>query len=1162
MKKLLLACMLALGMSVGAQTVLINPATDGGFESGTTLAANGWSSVVSTTDTWVVGSAPTPTSASCAYISDDGGTTWEYSQLSTYSHLYRDITVPAGELKGVLTFDWKALGEGGTTFDFDNLKIFLVPVTTTPTATAAISTTGGMQLSGSGAISGMYKLSATNWNTETITFGFPSAGSWRIVFSWKSDGTQIHNPPAALDNISLTSNLPGNFISIATGNWGDATTWDANAVPTSLDNVTVSTGHTVTINATGQAANNLDVTGTLAYGTTPTSFAVAGNLNVNTGGLVSVFNGTTGKTLNVAGNIVNNGEMNISVGSTTAGNLTLNGSGVQTVSGTGTFSNGFVRNITFSNTNTSTPNINWNVNDLRVAYNLNLTGARVNLGTNKITFGNAAAGNTLTAPAGTGFLPGGKFSRWWSTTATGSAITAGADPTSTTSVYPFITPTGKRRSIWITRTNTTGAAAGELAAVYNDASTITTGLAVVDGTYTVTDRYDGNWSVSNEGSAVNASSYIVAILAQEAFNTATSNTRIMYANAPFGGSHQNGTITPTGQRITVSQTDLLSAPLYLGIASTDVPFVSIASGDWNSATTWNKGTVPTCTDEARVMDTHNVTVNSAAAVSTKVTIFSGGTLTVASGDLTVGCTNKNNTLTNNGTITVSGGTLNVNGNLLANTGSTFNQSGGDIVVDGNDAGASATSVASGTAIVQLNSNLINWTGGTFTIVDPHANSTASNTFAYNNGSHYDSQASHTFRLGNGISTDAGGNSTNAFRLNTWVGSGRISFGNLELNTLAGTNRYVTTTYTIGVNGNVLINVDSEIRFGSGLYVAGNLTNNGVFTSTSTLYAGSYTSAGAGVTAAAQVFSGTGVFRNSATTTTANLTSFNVNNTSTGGVTLDVPLSVSGTLTLTAGTVNTTSTNLLTLGTATAAGTLSGGSNTAYINGPFARTIGGTNANTNYIHYPVGKVAYAPIWLAPATTAVTNMKAEAFDSNTGMAGTGTVNLSTTRRWEAPLVSGTITDINVRIGDANIGTLSVPAQAPTASGMYSFAFGDTATYAASTATAPATVQSNAVATSTDYTGFLSYAEKDPALGTVELVSNEVSVKVYPNPFTEILNISDVREVASVSITDMAGRVVRTIAKPTAQLQLGDLKSGMYLVTLKYKNGTVKSVKAIKK
>ena len=85
---------------------------------------------------------------------------------------------------------------------------------------------------------------------------------------------------------------------------------------------------------------------------------------------------------------------------------------------------------------------------------------------------------------------------------------------------------------------------------------------------------------------------------------------------------------------------------------------------------------------------------------------------------------------------------------------------------------------------------------------------------------------------------------------------------------------------------------------------------------------------------------------------------------------------------------------------------------------------------------------------------------------------------------------------------------------------------------------------------------------ALGTTEQTLNEKTVKVYPNPFSDILNISDVREVASVTITDMAGRMVKTIAKPSSQLQLGDLKSGMYLVTLKYKDGSVKTVKTIKK
>lgn len=84
----------------------------------------------------------------------------------------------------------------------------------------------------------------------------------------------------------------------------------------------------------------------------------------------------------------------------------------------------------------------------------------------------------------------------------------------------------------------------------------------------------------------------------------------------------------------------------------------------------------------------------------------------------------------------------------------------------------------------------------------------------------------------------------------------------------------------------------------------------------------------------------------------------------------------------------------------------------------------------------------------------------------------------------------------------------------------------------------------------------------LGTTDVIADKKSVKVYPNPFTDVLHISDIKDVTSVTITDMAGRTVRTIAKPSAQLQLGELNSGLYLVTLKYKDGSVKTVKAIKK
>ncbi|MBS1548865.1 MAG: fibronectin type III domain-containing protein [Bacteroidetes bacterium] len=86
--------------------------------------------------------------------------------------------------------------------------------------------------------------------------------------------------------------------------------------------------------------------------------------------------------------------------------------------------------------------------------------------------------------------------------------------------------------------------------------------------------------------------------------------------------------------------------------------------------------------------------------------------------------------------------------------------------------------------------------------------------------------------------------------------------------------------------------------------------------------------------------------------------------------------------------------------------------------------------------------------------------------------------------------------------------------------------------------------------------------PNAGTSEITSTKDFVKVYPNPFAEVLNISDIKDVKSISIADATGRLVKTIAKPTAELHLGDLKTGMYLLTLQYKDGSTKTIKAMKK
>jgi hypothetical protein len=1061
---------------VQGQTTLISPTGDGGFENGATFAANGWSVANSANNPWIVGPLSNGLiTGNAAFISNDG-TTPSYNIVNTTSnYFWRDVTVPAGEDVIQLSFNWIANGES----TWDLWQVFVAPTSVTPV--------GGAH-PGSGATNVPAAIAGATWvangnlqttvQTSTIFLPASLAGTtFRLIFHWKSDTSGGVAPPAQIDNISLTSRAAGTFISIADGNWSNPATWDANAVPTGLDNVTVA-AHTVTIDAVGQAANNLTIQGSLEFGATPGTFNVNGNLTIEAGGEFLVFNGTTGKALVVTGNIVNDGNIDLSIGATTAGSLTLNGSAVQSISGAGTFANEVIRNLIFSNTATATPNVIWGFNNIKIANNLNITGARINLNGNKIYFGNNAAGGTFTAPVGTGFI-NGSFSRWWTTAATGTAITAGTDPTGTASRYPFITSDGSSRALYITRPGAvaTGNTAGYLTAVFNDVAGFTTGLSIADGAYTITDRTNGNWQVSEESGYVYVSGTHTLVGFYSGGILVNTNTaaRLMNPNSVVG-TFQNGSTTPAAQRTGITTTQLTAEPFHIGVNSDDIPFVSVNSGDWSVGTTWDRGTIPTCTDFVTIANGHTVTSTTSGNVARNVTIATGGTLVVSAGDLTVGCTLNNNTLTNNGTLTVSGGLLAVNGNMIHNAASIFNQSGGDILVDGNEGGVATNSVASGVAIVQLNSQFINWTGGALTILDPHANTTASNTLAFNNSTaHVNVPNTHTLKLGDGVSTDAGGNATNGFRLSTFVGSRRISFGNLEVNTTGGTNRQVTTASNIGFNGNVTIEPSSEVVFGTS-YVAGNIVNNGTFTSTAVLGLASYTDGTVSATTNAQTIGGSGVYRNLAAAPTANLASLVFNNTNATGVTLNIPLSVSGTLTMTSGIINTTNTNLLTLGTTTAAGILAGTpSATNMVRGPFARTIANANANTNYLLFPVGKVAYAPVWAAPATTAATVMKAETFDTNTGTQSAAIANMATNRRWELPLVSGTISDINVRLGDAGILATSIPVQAPSASGQYTSTFGSVATAVAGVST-----QSTTPVLSASYTGFLSYADSNACVG----------------------------------------------------------------------------------
>ncbi|WP_185287666.1 T9SS type A sorting domain-containing protein [Chryseobacterium lactis] len=91
---------------------------------------------------------------------------------------------------------------------------------------------------------------------------------------------------------------------------------------------------------------------------------------------------------------------------------------------------------------------------------------------------------------------------------------------------------------------------------------------------------------------------------------------------------------------------------------------------------------------------------------------------------------------------------------------------------------------------------------------------------------------------------------------------------------------------------------------------------------------------------------------------------------------------------------------------------------------------------------------------------------------------------------------------------------------------------------------------------------FTVENAQLSTSEVSRTVKKAEVHPNPFNDILYISDTGNMKSVIITDVAGRVVKTIDNPTKELHLGELNAGLYLVTMSFKDGSKSTVKAIKK
>ncbi|WP_304064434.1 T9SS type A sorting domain-containing protein [Pedobacter glucosidilyticus] len=137
---------------------------------------------------------------------------------------------------------------------------------------------------------------------------------------------------------------PRQVVSIASGNWLDANTWANGNIPLETDEVTISSGHTVTQNVESIGGVNiakLSIEGTLQFSDLAQELKIKGNLAIGTQGRLNSFglSNNIGKNVLLGGNLVNNGNVDFSKNPSSGNSLTLNGTSLQEISGGGSFGN-------------------------------------------------------------------------------------------------------------------------------------------------------------------------------------------------------------------------------------------------------------------------------------------------------------------------------------------------------------------------------------------------------------------------------------------------------------------------------------------------------------------------------------------------------------------------------------------------------------------------------------------------------------------------------------------------------------------------------------------------------------------------------------------------------------------------------------------------------
>ncbi len=224
---------------------------------------------------------------------------------------------------------------------------FTPPTVSAPTLTVTAPTTTSMTLgltapaTTTGLYGYAYYYSFTPGGPYNYFTYIPAAsiGSYfftglypNTTYYWKVYSVSEGFLAASAEISGTTTSAPNVITSAATGNWSATTTWTGGVVPSYGDSVVIQSGHDVTVNASA-SITGISVAGILDFGTTTSNtLTISRGLTVNAGGVFNAFNGSTGRTVYVYGNINNSGTIDLSKPSSI---LYLGGNTVQSINSAG-----------------------------------------------------------------------------------------------------------------------------------------------------------------------------------------------------------------------------------------------------------------------------------------------------------------------------------------------------------------------------------------------------------------------------------------------------------------------------------------------------------------------------------------------------------------------------------------------------------------------------------------------------------------------------------------------------------------------------------------------------------------------------------------------------------------------------------------------------------